>query len=157
MENFILRYGVPREIATDRGTEFMATTMKEVCKLLAIKQISSTAYHHQSIGALENSHKSLNAFLRIQTDNNPRNWSSWLPFWCFSYNTTVHSETQYTPYELVFGKTCNLPSNLSSNVIMPLYNDENYVQNLRYRIQVAQNDARTNLINSKIVPTQVCL
>lgn len=150
VDNFILRYGIPRKIASDRGTEFMSTTMKEVCKLLNITQISSTAYHHQSIGALENSHKSLNAYLRIQTDNNPRYWSTWLQYFCFSYNTTVHSETKYTPFELVFGKKCNIPSNLRSGIVEPLYNDDNYVKQLKYRLQVSQNDAKCNLIESKM-------
>lgn len=150
VDNFILRFGIPREIATDRGTEFLSTTMREVCKLLHINQISSTAYHHQSIGALENSHKSLNAYLRIQTDNNPRYWSTWLQYFCFSYNTAVHTETKYTPFELVFGKKCNIPSNLNSGIVEPLYNDNDYVKQLKYRLQVAHNDAKCNLINNKM-------
>lgn len=36
VSNFILRYGIPKAIATDRGTEFMPATMIEVCKLLNI-------------------------------------------------------------------------------------------------------------------------
>lgn len=104
VNNFILRYGVPKEIATDRGTEFLSQTMKEVCKLLHINQLQSTAYHHQSIGALENSHKHMGNYLRIQTENHTEAWSTWLPFWCFSYNTSVHTQTQFTPFELVFGK-----------------------------------------------------
>lgn len=39
VNNFILRHGIPKEIATDRGTEFMSTVMKEVCSLLKIKKI----------------------------------------------------------------------------------------------------------------------
>lgn len=149
VENFILRYGIPREICTDRGTEFISKTMSEVCKLLHINQLSSTAYHHQTLGSLENSHKSLNSFLRIQTDNSPRYWSDWLQYWCFSYNTTVHSETKYSPYELVFGKKCNLPSNLKTDVVSPLYNTDNYPLELKYRLEKSQLDARQNLINSK--------
>ncbi|KAG7309734.1 hypothetical protein JYU34_004231 [Plutella xylostella] len=149
VQNFILKYGIPREIMTDRGTEFISSTMKEVCKLLGINQITSTAYHHQSIGALENTHKSLNAFLRIQTNNNPEYWSDWLPYWCFSYNTTVHTETMYTPFELVFGKLCNLPSNLKSTQIEPLYNRDNYALELKYRLQKAHCDAHQNLVKSK--------
>lgn len=64
VENFILRYGIPREIATDRATEFISSTMKQVCELLQIKQLTSTAYHHESIGALENSHKTMGAYLQ---------------------------------------------------------------------------------------------
>ncbi|PZC84206.1 hypothetical protein B5X24_HaOG205401 [Helicoverpa armigera] len=102
VNNFILQHGVPREIATDRGAEFMSDTIKEVCELLRIKKLNSTAYHHQSIGALENSHKNLAAYLRIQTEEKPELWSSWLPFWCFAYNTTVHSSTKFSPFELVY-------------------------------------------------------
>lgn len=36
VNNFILRYGVPREVVTDRGKEFIAATFKEVCTLLQI-------------------------------------------------------------------------------------------------------------------------
>lgn len=149
VENFILRYGIPREIASDRGAEFVSSVMSQVCKLLNIQQTFSSAYHHESIGSLENSHKSLNAFLRIQCDNNPRYWSTWLPYWCFSYNTSTHSETRYTPFELVFGKHCRIPSNLLQNSVEPLYNVDNYPLELKFRLQKAQSDAKCNLYKSK--------
>lgn len=149
VDNFILRYGIPTEIATDRGTEFISSTMQEVCKLLKINQLQSTAYHHESLGSLENSHKSLGAFLRIQTDNQACQWSDWLQYWCFSYNTTVHTATKYTPYELVFGKLCNIPSNIISKVD-PVYNFNSYAIELKYRLQKSQEDARNNLIKTKI-------
>lgn len=151
VNNFILRYGIPQEIATDRGTEFLSTLFKEVCKLLEINTLQSTAYHHQSIGALENSHKSLNNYLRIQTDNHPGSWSSWLQFWCFSYNTSIHSSTQFTPFELVFGKKCNIPSNLSTDTVSPLYNCDDYPLQLKYRLQTTQKEARQNLLNNKTI------
>lgn len=148
VNNFILRYGIPRQIMTDRGTEFIAETMQEVCKLLNISHVKSTAYHHETIGSLENSHKNLISYLRIQTNNNSQNWSSWLPYWCFAFNTTVHSETKYSPYELVFGKRCNIPSNLTET-LDPMYNYYDYPKELKYRIQKAQFDARNNLCKSK--------
>lgn len=149
VNNFILQHGVPREIATDRGSEFMSDTFKEVCKLLNISKLNSTAYHHQSIGALENSHKNLGHFLRIHVEENSESWSTWLPFWCFAYNTTVHTSTKFTPFELVYGKTCNLPSNLAKT-IEPLYNYDSYPLELKYRLQVSLSEARQNLIKSKL-------
>lgn len=150
VNNFILKHGIPKEICTDRGTEFMSAVMKEVCDLLHIKKLNSTAYHHQTIGSLENSHKHLGSFLRIQTDNHPETWSSWLPYWSFAYNTSVHSETKFTPFELVYGKRCNLPTNLCKQV-QPLYNSDHYPYELRFRLQVSQKEARENLIQSKII------
>lgn len=46
VNNFILQHGVPREIATDRGTEFISETFKKVCSILNISKLNSTAYHH---------------------------------------------------------------------------------------------------------------
>lgn len=148
VNNFILRFGIPKVITTDRGTEFMSETMEQVCKLLNIEKLNSTAYHHQTIGSLENAHKHLGPFLRIQCDNHPETWSQWLPFWCFTYNNTVHSSTKYAPYELVFGKPCEMPTRIFSN-IEPLYNPDNYSSELKYRLQVANKDARENLLKCK--------
>ena len=125
VENFVLRYRIPQEIATDKGCKFISSTMKEICTLLKINQINSTAYHHESIGALENSHKVLGAYLRNQTENSKDTWSTWIPYWCFSYNTTVHTETKYTPFELIFGRECKIPQNLT-DVVEPIYNFESY-------------------------------
>lgn len=149
VNNFILRYGIPSEIVTDRGTEFLASTLKETCTLLNINQLNSTAYHHETLGALENSHKSLGSYLRIQVSKHPGTWSSWVNYWCFAYNTTVHTETKYTPHELIFGKPARLPSSFTAR-IDPLYNFENYPLELKYRLQQACSDARNNLIVSKL-------
>lgn len=149
VENFILRYGVPKIIATDKGKEFMSSVMSETCKLLEISKINSTSYHHESLGALENSHKNLGAFLRMQVAEYPDSWSTWLPYWCFSFNQTVHTETKYSPFELVFGKKCRIPSQLG-NTIDPIYNFGSYPTELKFRLQQAWHDARHNLLTSKL-------
>lgn len=145
----MLRYGVPDTVVTDMGSEFMASIFKESCELLQIKKLNSTAYHHETIGALENSHKNLGAYLRTQVNKFPNAWSSWVPYWCFAYNTTVHTETKYTPYELIFGKNARLPSNLT-NRIDPLYNFDDFPLELKYRLQQARHDAKTNLEKCKL-------
>lgn len=148
VDNFVLRFGLPLTVVNDLGAEFVGNIFKDTCKILGVKQLNSTAYHHETLGSLENSHKGLNAFLRIQMSKQTDSWSSWIPFWCFSYNTTTHTETKYTPYELVFGKSVVLPSNIN-NKVDPLYNFDNYQLELKYRLQVACQDARRNLIDSK--------
>jgi hypothetical protein len=151
VENFVLKFGIPIEIAHDCGTEFLAEIMKEICGLLHIKQLPSTAYHHQSIGALEVTHKNLGMFLRTQVAKYGGAWSSYLPYWCFAFNTTVHTETRYSPFELVFAKICVLPSNLNSRgVIEPPYNLDRFSCELKYRFQKAFADAYENLQKSKI-------
>lgn len=72
-----------------------------------------------------------------------------------SIPTPVHSETNYQPYELVFDKPCNLPNNLVDKVDI-LYNPDDFVLELRYRIQKAHQDARKNLIKSKTLRKLTC-
>lgn len=147
VNEFVLRYGIPKAIASDQGKEFIADVFSGACKLLQIEQLYSTAYHHESIGALENSHRQLNNFLKIQCQGNCENWSEWVPFWTFAHNNAVHSATGYTPAELVFGKFSSLPSNLGT--VDPIYNFDSYINELRYRLQVALKDARDELVESK--------
>ena len=62
--------------------------------------------------------------------------------------------TKYTPYELVFGKICRLPSSLQGENVEPLYNFDDYPLEFKYRLQRAQCDAKENLIASKLARKQ---
>lgn len=76
-------------------------------------------------------------FWRKQFDGKKEMWSQWLPFWCYSYNNTVHTETKNTPFELVFGRASVIPCRVSE-YIEPLYNPESYPLDLKHKLQVAQ-------------------
>lgn len=157
VEKTILIFGVPKVIATDKGTEFMSSLFSDVCQLLEINKLNSTAYHHQSIGALENSHKSLGNFLRIYSENKLFEWSSWIPYFQFAYNTTCHTETDKSPYELVFGKQCILPSNLiDCSREDPLNNLDDYSKLLKFKLQTIQTEVRDRLLVSKHKRTTNC-
>lgn len=103
LENCILNFGPMQFIKTDQGTEYKGV-FDELCNLLNINHKCSTAYHPQTIGALERNHRCLNEYLRIFTNEARNNWDDWMPFYSFAYNTTPNLEHNYTPFELVFGK-----------------------------------------------------
>nr|CAH7714565.1 unnamed protein product [Callosobruchus chinensis]CAH7721640.1 unnamed protein product [Callosobruchus chinensis]CAH7730964.1 unnamed protein product [Callosobruchus chinensis]CAH7732414.1 unnamed protein product [Callosobruchus chinensis]CAH7738378.1 unnamed protein product [Callosobruchus chinensis] len=85
VDNFGLRYGIPQRRAPNFSLEY-----SETYNLLNVKQLNSTAYHHQTLGSLENTHKCLGDYLRIQVSHFLNSWSSWVSYWCFAYNTTVY-------------------------------------------------------------------
>lgn len=105
VKSFILKYAAPKAIVTDRGKEFTASLFGDVCKLLNITKLQSTAYHHETMGLTESSHKHLGNFLRMYSKDG-EDWSDWIDYWSFAYNTAVHTSTKYTPYELVHGNRC---------------------------------------------------
>ena len=53
------RYGFPKRIVSDQGTEFMNKLLDEVCRILIIDRSFSTVYHPQSNGLVERLNKTL--------------------------------------------------------------------------------------------------
>ena len=46
-------HGLPRQIISDRGTQFASKLFQEFCQKLGIKSTMSTAYHPQTDGQTE--------------------------------------------------------------------------------------------------------
>lgn len=62
----------------------------------------------------------------------------------FTYNTTSHSSTNFSPFELIFGFKANLPSSISSPP-QPVYNYEDYLSELRNRLQICHQMAKESI------------
>ena len=150
VDNVILIYGCPKAIKTDMGTEYKNDIMNNVCKILSIEHKFATAYHPQTIGSLERNHRFLNEYIRHFINEEHDDWDTLLSYYTFCYNTTPHSSTNLTPFELVFGKTVNFPQYLSKPInIEPVYNLENYYSELKFKIQKCAEKARELLDKHK--------
>ena len=62
--NIVSRLGVPEEILIDLGTQFVSDCMKEVTRLLSIKQITTTPYHPMCNGLTEKFNGTMNLMLK---------------------------------------------------------------------------------------------
>jgi transposase InsO family protein len=58
------RHGCPQVLSSDRGTSFMSMLFREMCKLLQIKRIMSTAFNPKMQGKVEKFHAALNPEVR---------------------------------------------------------------------------------------------
>ena len=145
-ENFILTYGPMKTFITDMGAEYKNSIMTELCKLLKIEKLTSTAHHHQTLGTVERSHRTFNEYVRSYISVDKGDWDEWLKYFTYCFNTTPSSVHGYCPYELVFGK---LPNGFQqfTNVqkITPLYNIEDYVKEVRYRLEIAHKRAKEQI------------
>lgn len=149
VNNFICKFGIPNRILTDQGKDFTSNILKEVAKLFKIKQIQTTAYHPQSNGALERSHATLADYLKHYISEKQTDWDEWINLAMFSYNTTPHTSTRYTPYELIFGLKPELPTSLTQKPQFK-YTYDNYVDNLKLKLNKSQEIAREHVQVQKI-------
>ena len=145
---FLSIFGFPEKILSDQGPQFTSELFNEVCKILKIKHITSTAFHPQSNGALERSHKTLKEYLRCFTVKEDYNWDEMIHYALFVYNTTPHTATKFTPYELLFGRQANIPTSIRTEP-QPIYSYDDYVIELRSRFRISHWKARENLLKAK--------
>lgn len=70
VENWICRFGTLCELVTDQGTNFMSKVFSDVCKILKIRKINTSAYHLQA-SLVERSKRELKMYLRQFVGGNP--------------------------------------------------------------------------------------
>jgi len=144
----VFEHGMPEKILTDQGTNFTSEMFKNTCKLLRIEKIQTTAYHPESNGALERSHRTLAEYLRHYINEDQTDWDEWLPYAMFTYNTTPHSATKFTPFELMYGHQATLPTALTKQP-KQTYSYEDYAQELRERLRATNQLAKEHLKQEK--------
>lgn len=71
----------------------------------------------------------------------------------FTYNTTPHSSTEFSPYRLLFGYNPEIPSSLPKPQTSQ-YTFDDYAKEIKFKIQKSINIARQNLLQSKELSKQ---
>ena len=58
-EEIVPMFGVPEALLSDCGTNLLSCLMQDVCKLLGIKKLNTTAHHLQCNGMVERFNRTL--------------------------------------------------------------------------------------------------
>ena len=150
VEKVFSRMGIPKQLHSDQGTDFMSNVFKETCRLLGITQTRTTPWRPQSDGMVERMNRTLEAMLKQYSDDNQGNWDLILPYCAAAYRSSVHDSTGYSPNMMMFGRETRMPIDL----LVPHPEEEGeghlitadmYVDNLKRLLRQAFEIARRNL------------
>ena len=94
------RLGIPEEVLTDQGTQFMSECMQEVSRLLSIKGLTSTPYHPICNGLVERWNGTLKSMLKRLCQDQPKQWHRLINPVLFAYREV--------PQDLLIGKLVSL-------------------------------------------------
>ena len=97
-------HGMPKSIASDRDLLFISKFWRELFTLSGTKLRLSSSYHPQSDGQTEVTNRIIEQYLRAFVHEKPATWGRYLPWAEWSYNTSSHSTTGMTPFEITFGQ-----------------------------------------------------
>ena len=98
------RTGIPREILSDQGSNFMSATIKHLCSLLHIKKLKTSPYHPQANGLVENFNGTLKKMLKCYSDETAKDWDKNIPYVLFAYREAKHETTGFSPFEMLYGR-----------------------------------------------------
>ena len=108
LNEVVLRYGVPRQLHSDNGSQFISAVMQKLTFCLGIKQSLTPVYHPQS-NPVERKNRDMKCQLAIYVGRNHQDWSSKLPAIRFSMNSAKCDSTGHSPAYLTFGRELRSP------------------------------------------------
>ena len=103
-EEVIPMFGVPECLLSDRGTNPLSNLMMNLCQILGITKLNTTAYHPQCDGAVER------FILRKHAAKFGCQWDCFLPGVLWAYRNTPHTSTGEKPSFLLYGIDCRSPT-----------------------------------------------
>jgi hypothetical protein len=111
-QHVISRFGLPRQIITDRDLRWSGTFWEALCSQMNIKRALTTSHHPQADGQTEKMNQILQTALPCYTAPSRDDWDQHLEGFALSYNGTPHSATGFAPAFLLFGYLPKTGSNL---------------------------------------------
>ncbi|GJY37775.1 reverse transcriptase domain-containing protein [Tanacetum coccineum] len=102
-DNIVCRFGLPKIITTDNGTNFVNDPFKGLCEKLNIIQINTAVAHPQANGLVERANRSLMEGIKTRLGRERKGWVDELPNVLWAHRTSLKTSNKETPYNLTFG------------------------------------------------------
>jgi transposase InsO family protein len=103
MVQWVLRYGAPTKVLTDRGPHYTAEALRETARLMNVNKVYSTAGHHETVGQCERLVKTITG-LMLATWTDVEEWVAKYCFYEYAYNVSWHPAIDTVPWFLWFGR-----------------------------------------------------
>lgn len=150
---FFTKFGLPREIQSDQGTNFTSRLFKKSMQELGVLHVISSAYHPQSQGDLERYHQMLKSMLRKYCNEPGNDWDKGVPFLLFATREVTTESLGFSPNELVFGHEVRGPLRLVKEMwsvgTQPPTDVLKYVMEFKERLSHSLEVAQSNLKQSQ--------
>ena len=101
---------MPEALLTDRGTNLISHLMKDLCELLGITKLNTTAYHPKCDGMVKRFNRTLKTMLRKHTSRFGNQWDLCLSSVLWAYRNVPHESTGENPSFLSFGWDMQTPT-----------------------------------------------
>ena len=85
VNEWVLNFGTPRIIHSDRGVQFTSNVFKHMCQMLGVHQTLNSSYHPRENGMIERANGTIERLLSMTINENQTDWSDKLQFVMSAY------------------------------------------------------------------------
>ncbi|KAI2645678.1 Transposon Tf2-6 polyprotein [Labeo rohita] len=96
-------YGLPEDIVSDRGPQFISRVWKAFFRLLGVTVSLSSGYHPQTNGQTERKIQEVGRFLRTFCTSHQDTWNQFLGWAEYAQNSLRQATTGLTPFQCILG------------------------------------------------------
>jgi hypothetical protein len=109
----ICRFGLPKYIVSDNGTQFASEKVVSFCKEKGIQNTFISVEHPQANGQAESANKVILKALKRRLSRKGEAWVAHLTAILWSYHTTPQSSTGEAPFTMVYGADAMIPAEVN--------------------------------------------
>lgn len=119
VSNIFCLHGIPYDIVSDRGPQFVSQVGRTFCNTLAAKVSLKSWHHPQSNGQSERGNQELESTLWCVININPSSWCKHLPWLEYAHSCHTSSATGFSPFEASVGYNPTLLPSEDTEILVP--------------------------------------
>ena len=109
---FFSRFGLPRQLHSDQGSNFESKLVVELCSIPGMNKTRTTPFHPRSDGQTQRVNRTILQMLHASIDAQPESWPDRLLALLAAYRMPPHSLTGISPNMAMMGREVLLPPSL---------------------------------------------
>ncbi|CAF1061840.1 unnamed protein product [Brachionus calyciflorus] len=122
IQEIVTRHSAPGKLLSDQGRQFMSKLIKEICEYMKTNKLSTTPYHPKTNGLTERFNKTLCQILASYSNEHQSDWDEYINVALFAYRVSQQEKTLKTPFEVLYGRTPRLPTEVDKNADIQVKN-----------------------------------
>ena len=116
LHHWIIKFGPPIYLVTDRGSEYVNKEMAHLCTFMGIRHSPRTAFSPWTNGLVEVQNRNFGTHLRMFLHDTPKDWAFQVHMYAYAHNSQPLSELNVSPHEIVFHTRARLPLTFDLNL-----------------------------------------
>ena len=137
------RLGVPEEVLSDMGAQFVSECMAEVSRLLSIRQLTTSPYHPMCNGLVEKFNGTLKCMLKRLCSEQPKQWHRYINALLLAYREVPQASMGFSPFELLYGRTVRGPMTILKELWTEEFDEAEVKTSYQYVIDLREKLERT--------------